>query len=453
MNPATLREDLLACRAIVRQAVLQRRSQGSMWLSWTLAGLTVLFAVLALFKDFASEDARLLCVGVAGVAFSMLAIMWWTLLSGSIAQQYTAFAARLLPRARQRMRAVLLSAGLLLALAEVLLVGLPSGHPVLVFFGAVFMMIEIVLPTSWLAAAPLLFVVADKLVARVPDWWMELLGSPAGAVLGFTVLAFEARAANRRLFGANGSLPPSRTPALAQRDPRPASQARPGSSRAALLVYGLGPTPPWRQCLRSLAFWAMAAIMFGLMMLWGGGLRVQLARALILCVVLVGQFTSVHMIVGTLYESRREQSLIRLSAAAPQASMLNRVLARVLVAQAVWVWIASLAAAVAAFWLTGASWSQTLQAGALCALTPFACGGLLAEYARARAVSRPSGLGRGAATVAGAVLVLVVSFGLAESMVFAAGAALVMLAGSVFALARWRGMLRAPAAFPAGRIG
>ncbi|GAB3426781.1 hypothetical protein GCM10027320_02710 [Massilia solisilvae] len=446
MIPSTLRQDLLACRAIVRQAVQQRRSQGSMWLSWVLAALAVLFAVPAISNDFANADSRILCIGLAGGAFSMLAMMWWTLLSGSVRQQYTPFAARLLPRARQRMRAVLLSVGLILAMTEVVLVGLPFGHPLLVFFGAVFVMIEIVLPTSWRAAALVLFLVA------APDRLTELLGGPVGAVLGLAVLAFEARAAYRYLFGRDGALPPLRAPAFAQRGPRPASQARP-ASRSGLLVYGLGPTPPWRFCLRSLAFWAMAAIMFGLMMVWGGGLRVEIARALILCVVLVAQFMSVHVIAGALYESGLEQSLIRLSAAAPQATMLNGVLARILVAQTARVRIVSLAAAVAAFGLTGAPWSQTTQAAALCVLIPFACGGLLAEYSRAPAVSRLLKLGWFAATIAGIVLVLVVSFGLAQPLAFAGGAALVLLAASGFALARWRGMLRAPVAFPAGRIG
>lgn len=453
MSTVTLRDDLRACRAIVCHAVQHRRSQGSLWLTWALLALTVLFAGLRLTISFDSRESRDLCMILSGIAFGMFSIMWWTLLTASVAQQYNAVCARLLPRARERMGMVVAAVGLSVALAATALLGPLLGQPLLIFGVTMLALAEVVLAGQWRILLGLFLFGQFLWPANAPVGMEQLLGSPPGAALGMAVLGVEIRAAWLHLFGPAGRLPPERPVGLDQRGPRPASQARPGSTRAELLVYGLGPTPPWQQCLRSLAFWATAAFMLGLMMLWDGGLRVQFARALVLSVVLVGQFTSAHTIVGMLYDSRLEQGLIRLSAAAPQAAMLNRALARILLAQTVRVWAGSLAAAVAAFWLTGAPWNQTAQAAALCALIPFACSGLFADYSRTRTVPRLHRLGWIAATIAGAALVLAVSFGPAEPLVFAGVAILVMLAGSGLALARWRGMLRAPVAFPAGRIG
>lgn len=444
------RGELRACFAIVAHAVRRRRSLGSLWLSWSLLGICALGGALALAGVGSTPHATEAFVLISGGAFSLFALSWWVHLTFSVMEQYTPAAARLLPRSRERMSAVVVSYWLLAVLGATVLVGVTLGHPVLAFFVAGFALVEGVLAGTWRGFLwPALFMLLGGGDALPPSIEAALYG-PAGMLAGLGILAFEGRAAHRMLFGVRGQLPPQRPMQLAVRLPLALPQgAKVPDTPAARLAFGLG--RPLRLCSGSLVFALSAAAMMSLLG-QGWSLWLEATRAIVLGALLLAQLFAADALVGMVYRSHSEQRLLRLAPRVPDAARLNRELARVLLLPLGAMYVLSAAVAVLVFVLTGAGWQAGMQAAAIFLLSPFTAGFVLCDYARPRRHGFMLNLCLAAAGIAGGAMAISVSFGHATPSTMAAAALASLLAATCFAVIRWRRMVHAPVAFPAGRL-
>lgn len=432
--------DWPALRAILIQPLLLRKSQGAPWVSWMLLAMMCLSGV---FMFAASGKGRAFANFLFGVALVLFLLLWWTFLVHSIVSQSTPSALRLIPRFHQRTRHVLVAVWLLASLLITASIGLLLGYPAHVFVVAGLVLVEIALlrnqRSSWFWIG--LLIAQDFLPTALRDAVMQALLSDAAVLPGLIVLALRGRVALRRLASAGG------TPA-APAEGRPLASVRglnlplPLHAVSRLLWSHASPELPMVAGLAVVAF-AIRAL---------AGDTVSTLRMPFAFIIVMQHPILIRQLVTSGYQRQGEQGLVRLAAGSPASTRLNRVLGGDLrmLGIAGWLWLA--------FWqcalmlLLSASLAEVIGelAVAACCLPLYTF--ILRDYAGGNA---------GRAMPLGYVMVmhaLLLSLTVWASKgqwpltaSFALLAAAVMLA-LVLGSIRWRRMLAAPPAFPAGRL-
>jgi hypothetical protein len=181
--------------------------------------------------------------------------------------------------------------------------------------------------------------------------------------------------------------------------------------------------------------------------------RLYMTRAMVLVAVLFVQAMMTHGEATRCYKRTAEQALVRLAPASPDAGAINRALARYLLARFAAMWVLCGVVTVALLWVLGATVGEALRAAVVCALAMVLAGALLRDYARGAVADRLQplvfALGAGAVLIAAPAAIRGKLSGEAWAWLALAGIA----AAALFVWRRWRGMVQAPPAFPAGRNG
>ncbi|MDB5934226.1 MAG: hypothetical protein JWQ01_1570 [Massilia sp.] len=179
--------------------------------------------------------------------------------------------------------------------------------------------------------------------------------------------------------------------------------------------------------------------------------RLYMTRAMVLIGVL---FMQAMMTFGEASRCRKrtaEQALVRLAPAAPAAGAINRSLAAYLLARFAGMWAQCAVVTVAMLWVLGATAGEALRAAAVCGLALVLAGTLLRDYAREAVANRLQPL----TWAAGASVVLLAASAGSRGKLSGAAWTWLAMAGIVaitlFIWRRWRCMVQAPPAFPAGR--
>jgi hypothetical protein len=171
---------------------------------------------------------------------------------------------------------------------------------------------------------------------------------------------------------------------------------------------------------------------------------------------LLMHFMTVEQCKMRIAAAKNEEALMRLAARSPATHELNRSLATELVRNASLTWAVVAAAVMIVAVLSGASLFVLSIAAALCTLGLMpSVAWILRDYARE---DKGGSIVRFALAVV-AIVILVVAVGVGFAYLQAVGAPVALLlaltsnvVGGVFAVTRWKKMLAAPVAFPAGRL-
>jgi hypothetical protein len=454
------RREWAAYRAILMHPVHERRAQGSLWLSWLLIALVLLASVGA--TRVGAKGWLLLAFG-AGAPLGMLLFMWWIFLFGAILRQSSASAVHLLPRMRERTMRVTVAAWASVTLLMTLCVGIPTGYPgqVAVVTGLVLLEVTVMFSPWRIGVFAAALWIRSLVGFATPDWLIAFLASNGALALGALLLVLDGRVALRRMFGtANGlrawSMPTSAFPLLFDDVLRFMKATMPGerSLGQPLITRVLGPAPfagTW-SCLVLLAGASLA--IRSLIALQGTGPaheRLLMTRWMVLVGLLMLQGFLAHGAAGRMYRRQGEQALVRLSPAAPLASNINRLLARELLMGFAALWGACAFVALAVQLVLGASQGEVMRAAAVCSFSLVLAGLPLRDYARGKESHAISTL------VLTLYLAAVVAAGFAllngqlAANIWAALALTSMVLAALFVWRRWRGMVNAAPAFPAGR--
>lgn len=453
--------ELKAWAEIVRQPIQHRRSMGgigSLGLTWSL----LLLALAAVVCGAAMQPSRARAVVIAfcaGVPLAMLCLMWWVYLLRSIAEQCRPVAGRLVPRLRERARNVTVAAWGAIVVLMVLVLALPLGHPwhIAAIAGLALLNLNGVVAVCWLMG-----VLGSTLGHPIAGWMEAIWNSDAAAAAGLIVVAFELRRFLRRKFGVS--------PHLAQATPTPPLEAMIARSLAKVgrVARFLRLEPRERGDDRPLF----------MRVLGGQGdsvPRFELAVLTVACAALAGwsaykgedAHAELHFVRGSIvivllgiqllvassmltsFSSRiQEQGLVRLAAGAPNASEMNRILARHFVLRLAKMWCAYSALSVAALLVLGATLDETLRALAVCAFGLPLMGIPLSDHARA---VKPLPTIMGVLAVGAGVCAFLAVWGEGSMHLWSVVALVTVCAAAAFVGIRWRRMVRAAPAFPARR--
>lgn len=439
--------DWPALRAILAQVPRLPATKGAPWVHWTLAAMMLLSAP---FLVVASGGGRDLAHFVFGIAVVASALFWWVQLTMSIAVQATPAAVRLLPQFPQRARQLLIGAWLLASLLATAAVGLPLGYPAHVFVAAALVLVEIVLLRSkrhqwWVIALVLVMNFAPQ---EWRDTIVQAFLGDAVVLPGLIVMVLRGRQALAHLLG--GQMP-ARTNAVA-RGALPAWVAR-ASEMLRLPVHAatrLVRPHPFNDLPQTVGTLAAAAALPWLM----GDAQplLQTLRWTFLVMFAVKQPMLIQTLVAGGYQRLGEQGLVRLAAGSPGAAQLNRVLGRDLLVLGVigWLWLALWQSAL--MFLLRASLAQTASvfAAASCWLPLYAL--ILRDYARANGAQDVSKVYAAAMTVLWLFLAGWAAKNAWPPVVWAGLIAVNVALAMKIGQQRWRLMLAAPPAFPAGRL-
>lgn len=181
--------------------------------------------------------------------------------------------------------------------------------------------------------------------------------------------------------------------------------------------------------------------------------RLYMTRAMVLVAVLFVQAMMAHGEATRCYQRTAEQALVRLAPASPDAAAINRSLARYLLLRFAAMWALSGVATVTLLWVLGATVAEALRAAVVCALALVLAGTLLRDYAGGERDHRMQPL----IYALGASVVLIAApaavRGKLSGQAWAWLALVGVVAVALFVWRRWRRMVQAPPAFPAGRNG
>ncbi|HEY9103098.1 MAG TPA: hypothetical protein VIM95_13505 [Chitinimonas sp.] len=230
-----------------------------------------------------------------------------------------------------------------------------------------------------------------------------------------------------------------------------------GHKPVELLSYGLGPNAFWgtfySQVLITavLILGALLARHLGLLQMLGINLPDAMLRAMLLPG-LIPLLTAPWTLWSAIYQSRKEQALLQLLPGVPQGRALNRVLACLHLRYLLRAWLLFGLLGGLLMLLPGAKddW-VTPVLGALAAFNLLTAGLVLGDYARLK----PPSLA-GYAWLMVAAFVFVGAWIFVDRVLFAVPLPLLCtlcaLVAAVWMYLRWRMMLAAPNAFPAGRM-
>lgn len=459
---ADARREWTACRAILMHAVNQRRAEGSLWMSGIMLALT--FGGMGWAATAHDKAWQALAFG-AGVPLGMLMLMWWVICFSSIVVQCNPIAMHLAPAMRARARRVMIAVWASITIAMTLVIGVPTGYPgqVAVFTGLALMEVSATF-NAWRIIA---LVAANWLLwhagPQVADWYTTFLESDGAVALGVLLVIVNGRIALRRTFGGPRRLPMAVAAADTQDIPAPIArltrvfEAISGDQARGrpLIVRVLGPRGFGGERLVLALLVGVCVVMRSWVALRGGGnAHAELfgTRCAVLVVVLVLLELIAFGVAGGFASRTSEQALVRLAPAAPASASFNRVLARYFLQRYAAMWCVFSALALGALWILGATAGELARAAAACSLTLALAGVPLDDYARRSDYVPRTQLVH--MVVSGAILfaaVLAVGGDGSVAQWSAATLAGLLVAG-LFTWYRWRAMVAAPPAFPAGRL-
>lgn len=453
--------ELKAWAQILRQPIQHRRSMGglgSLGMTWSM----LLLALVAVAGGTAMQPSRaraLVFAFGAGVPLGMLCLMWWIYLLRSITEQCRPVAGRLVPRMRERARDVTVAAWGAIVVLMVLVFALPLGHPwhVAAIAGLTLLHLNVAFPIVWL-----LGVFGSTLGLPIAGWTAAIWNSDAAAVAGLVLVAFELRRFVRGMFGAS----PHLTTAT-QTTPLLAMIGR-GMARADRLARFFFPKAAERADDRPLFMrvlggqgnsvprFELAVLTVGCAVMVGWNAyqgrdaheELHLVRAAIVFVLLGIQLVVASSMLTSFASRIQEQGLVRLTAGAPNAAEMNRILARHFLTRQAKMWGAYAALSVAALLVLAATLDETLRALAVCTFALPLMGVPLADHARG-----VKGLSSivGVLAVGVGVCALLAVWGKGSLSLWAIVALLTVCAAAAFVALRWTRMVRAAPAFPARR--
>lgn len=456
MMAARGRREWAAWRAILLLPVRQRRAQGSLWLSWMLLALALACALGAALAD--SRKGTLAGIVFLGLSLGFLFIMWWSYLVSSIIAQNTSSALRLAPHMRERSLRVTVAAWAAITLTMTLVLGVPlgySGH-VAVVTGLALLELTVLANSRLLAMVAAFFWVTMFFKLRLPEWLIVFWQGNGAVVVGALLLVVRARMALRRLFG-----PVERSGPRAQSQLTPSPVVRLLSD---LRVDGPRRQPAFTRVLGAAVFGGTHTLLVVLVVVCvairvlievqatgTAHERLFMTRALVLIAVLFMQAMMTFSETSRCYKRRAEQALVRLSPAAPVASDFNRALASYLLGGFVKMWGLSSVVALAMLWVLGATVDEVLRAAAVCGVALVLAATLLRDYARGVATDRLQPLLFAVGAGVAVFLVPTAVRGKFDGQLWAWFALVGMTAAALLIWRRWRRMVQAPPAFPAGR--
>ncbi|UOD27278.1 hypothetical protein INH39_17225 [Massilia violaceinigra] len=449
-----------ASRAITVAAIRSRTSLGGNGLNAVFLALALVIPLLA----GALSGHWLVSIGLgAGIPLSLLALMWWGLLLPSIARQNHA-ASILVPDFATRSQRLV---ALLFVLVATVLTALfaCAGAPVLptlvlVCSVMIFTATFVVLPRLAYLCCAALFMpgVVSWFAPGVPERWLSAdrltaIGAACCVAIGYALL--------RRM--ARGPWPvPGHglVPGGMARGGRAAGGAYARMLRrdcvrgdaGVLLLHALGPA------VRLERTWWIGAVVFSAMSVAAGAVGLFKATSFVLpmpammCFLLLLQAMLPYGLVLAFRQTRAEQSLLRLAPRMPGAAAMNTVLARALLGRLAACWaIINLLTLTSAFGL-GASLTEVVRLLPACCLAMGASALAMRDYAADEGAP-------GAVLAACAVWLLpalalqyAALSGRFDNAIWWTLGAVTVLAGAVWARHCWLRMVKAPAAFPAGRL-
>ncbi len=430
----------------------------------------------------ASPNAAYFAVSVF---LMMLTIMWGWLLLKSVVAQNTPANAVLVPGLRKRLMQTILLPWLALPLMIAVTLSWTRLPFDLTFLLALLGMLLVSLATRfrWMGFLPLAWVVSHAMLEKLlpsPGELLAALGHASAVALGIGVDIVLGAIALRMLFPAGGDRhwqwhgEMART-AQALKNGKLSSQASQpnrigklyglgyrsslqrdcsnGAPAGRLILYVFGVECHWSGLLFTPCIFLLCAI--GLK-LWGGLGQGNGYTPLIVCLVLLYMMLPVMMFVSSLYYSMRrttaEQALLRLAPVMPQGQALNRALGAVLLKRLLFAWAVSALSGVLALLAAGIDFEYVVFSlgGAFASL--LVAGFVLADFS---ALSESRAALARILTIAVPMLLTGVFFGI-RVFWFALpipvfGGVCVAVSALVIGL-RWKSMVRAPAAFPAGRF-
>lgn len=179
--------------------------------------------------------------------------------------------------------------------------------------------------------------------------------------------------------------------------------------------------------------------------------RLTMTRCLVLIVVLFLQGMMTYNEAGRCYRRKSEQSLVRLSPAAPVAGAINRMLGGYLLRRFAAMWGLSGLVTVAMLVALGATAGEALRAAAVCGLSLALAGTLLRDYSRGIVAHRLQPMTFGVVMTGLLVAAPAAVLGKLAGEAWAGLALAGMAAALLFVWRRWHCMLKSAPAFPAGR--
>lgn len=460
MSAVERRREWAACRAILLHPAQRVRTQGGAWLHVLLAALVLVAGVAAMLVK--EKGALMLALG-AGIPLALLLLLWWVMLYSSILAQCSTSAMHLVPRMRERALRVTMAAWGAVVLLMTLCVGVPTGYPghVAVVTGLALLETTVMFSRWRIGLFTVLQLVRFYAGIPIPDWFSAFVASNGAVVVGALLVALDLRAALRRLFGTPANLRTWRVAPAGEVPPVIARLARwlrgaggPPSRRQPLFAQVLGP-PAFIGAVRLLLVPAAICIAIRLLLIGhdGGSAHERLftLRCIALGAVLGLQAMMAHLVAAGMFKRRVEQGLVRLAPAAPLAADMNRVLARYLLGNFAVMWLGCSAFVVGALLVLGANAGEAWRAAAVCSLALALAGLPLRDYARA---GKPGAVAAIVYWLCAAAALFAAY--LATSGSFPAATWIAMTLGGIALSAafvgwRWRAMVAAPPAFPAGR--
>ncbi|MES2756458.1 MAG: hypothetical protein V4693_03715 [Pseudomonadota bacterium] len=290
----------------------------------------------------------------------------------------------------------------------------------------------------------------------LPEWLIAFLHSNAAVAVGALLLVLEGRAALRRMFGNPYGLKARKQPS-----PAPLQAVRLLSE---LRIDGPRRQPAFTRVLGAAVFGGTHTLLVVLVVVCvairvlievqatgTAHERLFMTRALVLIAVLFMQAMMTFSETSRCYRRRAEQALVRLSPAAPVASDFNRALASYLLGGFVKMWGLSSVVALAMLWVLGATVDEVLRAAAVCGVALVLAATLLRDYARGVLTDRLQPLLFAVGACAAVWLVPTAVRGKFDGQLWAGFALVGMTATALLIWCRWRRMVQAPPAFPAGR--
>lgn len=451
MRAATIKRELAACVTIARQAYLMRAHGGGNGMSWGLLLTFVLFSVPTWFVSV--KTAHLFGV-LACIPLGFLAVLWLSFLIGSVYEQNHAAAHALVPRMRGRSLAVLLAGWALLSMG----VGFALGHVMGDYLGflllagvAIGAFVAMAFSPIFARSAAVVMVALFAYNSYAPFRSFTATVGDAGMTALSVVMILICILAVARQFGrgrALGTKPGSLTlPTLPFSDPALRRHCASGDRRA-LLMHVLGPNASMKACL-AYAVLALALVGAGAMVV---SMPLPVLRVFVIAVVLASQFMAAGRLTAAVYARHKEQSLVRLSAFAPDGRGLNLALAGGLLRAFAGYWVASTVLTLVLALMLGAEPMFLPSLLAVLCMPAMAAAMLLRDFARMehygfaeKAVAALWYLGTFA-------LLFMALLGRLGAGWWLAIVVALLLANWVLIRLRKRAMLRARPGFPAGRM-
>lgn len=456
---------------LLKQAVYERRAQGSFWITWVLLAAAVPCFLGGAYMGQQWRDGVLLAI----VPLGATAFMWWGMLVRSAVAQNQPSHACLVPHLRRRLMVALAAACCTGVLLVAGLASLKIGHfgHLLAALSLVFPFVLLMQRYSWLSILP------SVVVFSALSWLKQPLADATRWLAGYdewaVTLAALAVIVPLSAWALQVTLPrggdahsdwyrkyTSRLAALRSGGVKPASDSR---ALWALLRWRQRPitagTPVGNKMMAGLGLsvWTTAAVaplmvavgwLIMVPLKWSLGARMpEFGTALIEIMAMSSVLICVQSQTTVLSQRRGEQAVLRLAPGLPSAPALNRVLARVMLRRFMAAWGVS-AACVLLIEATAAGQPALSGHGLLLAVLPLPFSFfMLRDYATMPRQRDPQQTG-----VVLGMVVLMVPAGLRLLLpdVWCGVLALVVAVVSLVLLRwRWRYMMRAPVAFPAGR--